>query len=147
MIYQRKEIFNMQIWAIFFLDFLEFFCHHESVIQKVEKWRIQELEQVLNRLALLLRTGKNSDWANVFSHFAQEAKILTLHNRFNLDSLKRLVPNIVNCFESISSLRTLVLIQQSAQQMETLNHEFRESIRNLFEILVSIEEKWTDPVN
>lgn len=117
------------------------------MIQKIEKWRIQELEQVLNRLALLLRTGKNSDWANVFSHYAQEAKKLSLQTKFNLDMLKRLSQNIGNCFEGISSLRTLVLIQESAKQMEVLNQEFRESIRYLFEILASIKKKWSEPVN
>ena len=117
------------------------------MIQKVEKWRIQELEQVLNQLALLLRTGENSDWANVFFHYAQEAKKLALHNKFDLDVLKRLSQNIVNCFEGISSLRTLVLIQERAKQMEALNQEFREAIRSLFEILASIEDKWIEPFN
>jgi hypothetical protein len=31
--------------------------------------------------------------------------------------------------------------------MEALNQEFREAIRNLFEILASIEEKLIEPVN
>ncbi len=117
------------------------------MIQKVEKWRIQELEQVLNRLASLLRLGENYDWASVFSHFALEAKRLAIKDKLNLDSLKRLVYNIFNCFDGTSSLRTLVLVQENTKQMDKLNQDFRESISHLFDIFASIEEKWTDPVN
>ena len=91
------------------------------MIQKVEKWRIQELEQVLNRLAMLLHKGKSSDWGNVFSHFAQEAQNIAAHRKFNLDALKRLSQNIVNCFEGISSLRNLVLIQENPQKKGCMN--------------------------
>jgi len=117
------------------------------MIQKIEKWRIQELEQMLNRLASFLRMGQNSDWANVFTHFSQEAKFLAMKDKLNLDSLKRLFQNILNCFEGMSSLRTLVLVQENAKQLEALNQEYRDAIRGLFEILASIEEKWTEPVN
>lgn len=132
---------------IFALDFFCVFCHHESVIQKVEKWRIQELEQVLDCIASLLLRGKNSDWANVFSHYAHEARKLALHNTFDLEMLKRLSLNILNCFDRTSSLRTLVLIQKDAGHMDVLNHEFTEAIHRLFEILASMEEKWIEPVN
>jgi hypothetical protein len=118
-----------------------------KVIQKIEKWRIQELEHSLDRLAALMRQGKNPDWASVFSHFSHEAKSLTLNNRFSLDSLKRLVQNIANCFEGISSLRTLVLLHQDPKQMEILNQEFRDAIHDLFDIFVSIEKKWTEPIS
>jgi hypothetical protein len=117
------------------------------VIQQVEKWRIQELIQVLNRLSLLLRKGENSDWANVFSHYALEAQYLADHTKFNLDMLKRLAKNIANCFDHISSLRNLVLTHENARKMDILNREFRKTIRLLFEILASIEEKWTEPVH
>jgi hypothetical protein len=117
------------------------------MIQKVEKWRIQELEQVLNRLASLLLKGENSDWASVFSHFALEAKRLAMRDKLKLDSLKRLVYNIFNCFDGTSSIRTLVLAQENAKQMDTLNQDFREAISHLFDIFASIEEKWTDRVN
>ena len=117
------------------------------MIQKIEKWRIQELEQSLNRLSLLLRKGKSFDWANVFSHFAQEAKVLVDHKKFDLDKIKRLAQNIVNCFDHVSSLRNLVLTHENARKMDILNREFRKTIRLLFEILASIEEKWTESVN
>jgi hypothetical protein len=117
------------------------------VIQKVEKWRIQELEQVLKRISLLLRRGQNSDWASVFSHYAGEAKNLADHKKFNLEMLKRLTQNIITCFDHVSSLRNLVLTHDNARKMEILNREFRNSIRFLFELIASIEKKWTDSVN
>lgn len=117
------------------------------MIQKVEKWRIQELEQVLNRLSLLMRKGANPDWANVFSHYALEAKLLADHKKFNLDMLKKLAQNIVNCFDHVSSLRNLVLTHENARKKEILNQEFRNSIRLLFEILASIEKKWTESIS
>ena len=117
------------------------------MIQKIEKWRIQELEQALNRLSLLLRKGQNFDWANVFSHFAQEANKLADHQKFNLDMLKRLAQNIINCFDHISSLRNLVLTHENPRKMDILNREFRNAIRHLFEIITSIEKKWTEPIH
>lgn len=117
------------------------------VIQKVEKWRIQELQQVLERLSLLMRKGESADWANVFSHYALEAKNLADHQKFKLDVLKRLTHNIINCFDHVSSLRNLVLTHKDARKMEILNREFRNAIRLLFEILASIEEKWTESVS
>jgi hypothetical protein len=117
------------------------------VIQTVEKWRIQELGQVLNRLALLLQKGENSDWARVFSHYALEAKNLADHKKFNLDVLKRLAQNIINCFDHVSSLRNLVLTHNNARKMEILNREFKKAIRLLFEIIASIEKKWKEPIN
>jgi hypothetical protein len=117
------------------------------VIQKVEKWRIQELEQVLNRLSLLMRMGANPDWAAVFSHYALEAKHLANREKFNLDVLKKLAQNIVNCFDHVSSLRNLVLTHENAKKMDILNREFRNSLKLMFEIIAQIEEKWTDPIS
>lgn len=116
-------------------------------MQKVEKWRIQELGQILDRLSQLMRLGGSADWASVFSHYAHEACILTGHERFKLDALKKLVQNITHCFDRTSSLRNLVLIQENAKEMEALNQEFREFVRRLFGILNSLEAKWTESVH
>ena len=116
-------------------------------MQKVEKWRIQEMGQVLTRLSQLLRQGENAEWANVFAHFAQEAQNIVRQKKFSLEVLKRFVYNIINCFESGSSLRNLVLIQKNGKQMEVLNQEFRDTIKHLLEILAAIEEKWTESVS
>ncbi len=122
-------------------------CHYRLVIQKIEKWRIQELEQVLVRLSVLMKEGKNSDWGSVFSHFAHEAQSIVGHKTFDLDALKKLSNNIIHCFEGGSSLRKLVLLQKEPMKMDVLNQEFRETIRLLFTILGSFEEEWEEQVH
>jgi hypothetical protein len=116
-------------------------------MQKVEKWRILELSQVLGRLSLLLREGDNAEWANVFSHFNEEAQNLASHETFDLSVLKRLTQNIINCFDGTSSLSNLVLMKKDIKQMEILNQDYRDTIRHLFTILASLEEKWTEQIN
>ena len=94
-----------------------------------------------------MKEGKNSDWGSVFSHFAHEAQTILGHRTFNLDALKRLSNNIIHCFEGASSLRKLVLLQKEPMKMNALNQEFRETIRLLFTILGSFEEKWEEQVH
>lgn len=117
------------------------------MIQKIEKWRIQELGQVLKRLSILMKEGKNSDWGSVFSHFSHEAQNIVGHGTFDPEALKRLSNNIINCFEGGSSLRNLVLLQNEPTKMDALNKEFRETIRLLFTILGSFEEKLKEPIH
>ena len=140
-------MFNIILYSQSTLDLLRDFCHHKRTMQKVEKWRIQEMGQVLTRLSQLLRQGENAEWANVFAHFAQEAQNIARQKKFSLEVLKRLVHNIINCFDSGSSLRNMVLIQKNGKQMEVLNQEFRDTIKHLLEILAAIEEKWTESVS
>ena len=116
-------------------------------MQKVEKWRIQELAQVLNQISILFREGKNAEWANVFSHFAQEARTISEKRELNLDFLIRLIQNIINCFDEGSSLRNIVLQHENSEKMSTLNHEFTQKRQLLSEILIDMEAKWTEPVN
>ncbi len=116
-------------------------------MQKVEKWRILELSQILGRIALLLREGENAEWANVFSHFNQEAQNVASEKKFDLSVLKRLTQNIINCFDGTSSLSNLVLVKRNLNQMERLNQDYRTAIRDLFTILASLEEKWTEQIN
>ena len=118
-----------------------------KMVQKVEKWRVLELEQVLNRISRLMKEGENPDWSSVFSHFALEAQNIVNHEKFDLDALQRLLRNILICFDRGSSLRNLELSQNEPGLRETLNKEFRETIGRLFAILSSIEEKWEEPIN
>ncbi len=129
------------------LDFLMDFWHHKKAMQRVEKWRIQELAQVLGQISILLREGKDAEWANVFSHFAQEAHKIFEKSELELDSLVRLIQNIVNCFDSGSSLRNLILRHDNSNRMATLNQEFSQKRNILSEILTEIETKWTETIN
>ncbi|MDH4218153.1 MAG: hypothetical protein OEW23_05185 [Candidatus Aminicenantes bacterium] len=116
-------------------------------MQKIEKWRIQELTQVLNRLAAILREGKNSDWANVFDHFAQEAHRIVQNEKFDLDILQKLIHNMRNCFDGTSSLHSLVLTMENTKKMEELNQEFIQTKGLLFMLLSDLEKKGVEPIN
>jgi hypothetical protein len=116
-------------------------------MQKIEKWRIVELEQVLNQISILLREGKNPEWANVFSHFAQEAHKILDKNDLELNSLQRLIQNIIVCFDGGSSLRSLILHHGNSNRMAKLNQEFGHKRNFLSEILTQMEAKWAEPIN
>jgi hypothetical protein len=116
-------------------------------MQKIEKWRIKELAQVLNQISILLRKGQNAEWANVFSHFAQEADHILQKKELALDSLIRLIQNIVNCFDEGRTLRDLVLRHENSDKMAELNQEFSQRRNLLLEILTEMEARWSDTIN
>jgi len=116
-------------------------------MQKIEKWRIQELTQVLNQLAALLREGNNREWASVFNHFAQEAHAIVQSVQFDFEGLKRLVKNMRSCFEGASTLHSLVLSEDNSKRMEALNQEFTRIKGLLFILLSDMEKKWIEPIN
>lgn len=116
-------------------------------MQKIEKWRIQELTQVLNKLAAILREGNNSEWASVFNHFAQEAHAIVQSAQLDLDGLKKLVMNMRSCFEGASSLHSLVLEEKNSKKLEVLNQEFIRIKGLLFMLLSDMEKKWIEPIN
>jgi len=43
-------------------------------MQKVERWRIKQLESNLKDIASLLLKFGHPEWANVFLHYAEEAQ-------------------------------------------------------------------------
>jgi len=57
-------------------------------MQKIEKWRLEELALVLNQLSEILREGNHCEWANVFHHFQDESQKILSKKEFDLDSLK-----------------------------------------------------------
>lgn len=116
-------------------------------MQKIEKWRIQELTQVLNQLAALLREGNNSEWASVFNHFAQEAHEIVQRIQFDLEGLKRLVKNMRSCFDGASTLHSLVLAEENSKKMKELNQEFIRIKGLLFMLLSDLEKKWIEPIH
>lgn len=116
-------------------------------MQKIEKWRIKELAQVLNQMSQLLREGKNAEWGNVFSHFALEANKISEKKKLELSFLIKLIQNIVNCFEGGSSLRNLILRHENPSRMTKLNRDFMQRRNLLSEILTDMEAKWTEPIN
>lgn len=116
-------------------------------MQKIEKWRIQELTIVLTHLTELLKRGNHTEWANVFSHYYYESQKLLLRKEFDLNDLKRLLQNIGNCFIGSSSFRNLTLWQDNQDRSESLNKEFNQVRSRLLVILAQMENQSVEYVN
>jgi len=116
-------------------------------MQKIEKWRMQELAIVLNQLIELLKSGNHTEWANVFSHYYYESQKLLLRKEFDLNDLKKLLQNIGNCFIGSSSFRNLTLWQDNQDRSEFLNKEFNQVRSRLLVILAQMENQSVEYVN
>ena len=116
-------------------------------MQKIEKWRVEELALVLGYLSQLLRKGDHIEWANVFNHFHQESKHIVDRNEFNQDLLKKLISNIKNCFTGLSSLRNIVLWHLNTRESANLNQEFQKYRARLLKIIDEVEDRLVEYVN
>lgn len=113
-------------------------------MQKIEKWRIEELALVLIELSDLLRKGDNREWANVFSHFHLESQQIHSSKAFNLDELKRLIINIKHCFSSVSSFANIVLWCENSEERTRINQELNLTRSCLLTILNNLERLTTE---
>lgn len=116
-------------------------------MQKIEKWRLEELALVLNKLSELLRKGNHSEWANVFHHFHDEAQKILMKQEFDLALLERLVKNIKNCFLGMSSLRNLILYDLELEESEKINQDFQHSKARLLKILENMAQRTIEYIN
>jgi hypothetical protein len=116
-------------------------------MQKIEKWRLEELALVLHDLSELLRKGDNCEWANVFFHFHDESQKIISKKEFDLHLLKRLIQNIKNCFAGVSSLRNLVLWHMNSRENSKVNQDFKHSRARLLKILDDIEQRTIEYIN
>jgi len=110
-------------------------------MQKIEKWRVQELALVLKDIHELLMQGNNSEWANVFLHFHHEALSILTHTSFQLESLKRLVQNIANCFDGFPSFTNLAVGQEDLAEKSGWSRDFRRAKGRLVSILTEIDRR------
>jgi len=110
-------------------------------MQKVEKWRLEELALVLMQLAELLRKGADREWANVFFHYHQESQSIIASKEFDLNQTKRLIMNIKNCYSGTSSFLNLVLHHENEKEKISLNQQFYKTRGRLLKILNVIEHR------
>ncbi len=110
-------------------------------MQKVEKWRVEELGLVLNELAVLLRAGENSEWASVISHYHDESKKIVAKKEFDSDSLKKLVTNIMNCFDKNSSFSNIALKHVDPKEEQKLNQALYLTRARLLTVIRDMEER------
>lgn len=116
-------------------------------MQKIEKWRLEELSLVLNRLSELLRKGDHCEWANVFHHFQDESQNILSKNEFDLESLRKLIRNIKNCFQGVSSLKNLILYDLESDESRNINSSFQHTKTCLLKILEEMDKRTTEFIN
>jgi hypothetical protein len=116
-------------------------------MQRIEKWRVEELAMVISRLSDLLKKGDDREWANVFSHFHQESQKIISSKKFNLDDLSRLVINIKNCFSGSSSLNNIILWSENSEEMTRLNQELFQTRARLLKILKDMQDRAAEPIS
>lgn len=116
-------------------------------MQKIEKWRVEELALVLIQLAELLKKGDNCEWSNVFFHFKDESLKIINSKEFDLDQLKRLLRNINNCFSGASSLKNIVLWHENSEEKKRINQELLQVRARLLKILTEIEIRTVEHIS
>jgi CRISPR/Cas system-associated protein Cas10 (large subunit of type III CRISPR-Cas system) len=116
-------------------------------MQKVEKWRVEELDLLLKELCELLRKGDNCEWANVFSHFNDETKIIISKNDFDLNSLENLIKNIRNSFSHGISSTTLTLSHENTEMKKRLNQDFLHMRACILGSLKDMEYRTIETIN
>ncbi len=112
-------------------------------MQQVEKWRVQELAQLLQQLYKLLMKGNNSEWANVFLHFHQEAVEILSRDELSVQALRKLIHNIVNCFDGYHSFTNLSLGREDSDSGYELNRDFNQTKVRLLAVLSEIDNRTT----
>jgi len=127
----------MEFGLVFFVRI----CHYKRAMQKVEKWRVQELALMLEHLHDLLRKAGDNEWANVFMHFHHEAVEILSREELKLDSLKRLVQNIATGFESFHSVSNLSLGHEDFEAKSEWNRTFQRAKTRLISILTEIDKR------
>ena len=116
-------------------------------MQKIEKWRIQELVLVLDELSIILKKGKNTEWSNVFSHYHLEAQKLLESKTLQVDKLDRLIFNIKNCFHSGSSLDNPLIFEDMQKEFYGILKEFKTARLRLLGIIRQMEDQLVEFVH
>ena len=110
-------------------------------MQKIEKWRIQELVLVLEEISSILRKGNNAEWASVFSHYYQEARQILESKNLQVDKLNRLIFNIKNCFHTGSSLDDPLIFEDMQKEFYGILKEYQTTRLRLLGILQQMEDQ------
>jgi molecular chaperone GrpE (heat shock protein) len=110
-------------------------------MQKIEKWRVEELALVLNELAVLLRAGDSSEWASVFLHFLEEAEKIISRKEFDSEAIEKLARNILNCFDRNSSFLNISLKNENPKEEQKLNQALLLTRARLLNVLNDIQKR------
>jgi hypothetical protein len=116
-------------------------------MSRFEPWRLQELALLIDDLVIILRSGKNPEWASVFAHFDQELKLLGQAKTGYRNALSRLIRSILPCLAKESSLSRLELAGKDAEESRVLNQRFIHLQARLRKALDDIQERLIEFVN
>lgn len=129
------------------LAFLGRICHHTDIMQKVEKWRIQELSQILDEMADLFQKAGQAEWAQVFLHFSREASALSTRDLFELSVLQKLIRNIRCCFEEARTLESFARNQGSQEEAIRMNLAYIRIKSQLLQLISKMETAWNERIH
>ena len=129
------------------VDFFRYVWQYGGVMQKIERWRVQELLLVLEQLSQTLREGKQRDWEKVFSHYHSETLSILSRDEINTEELRRLVRNIQNCFTGVESFRNLNFIEDDNHGLSDLNREFSHRKSRLIQLLNELRARLMEYVH
>lgn len=116
-------------------------------MDKLEKWRIEELVLVLKDLVSTLHQSENREWANVFDHFLGEAESLLLKDSLRISACRQLVQNILCCFLEGDSFRRMTLIPGESEEHQVQNIHFRRLKSRLYHVLTELQSRFVEYVN
>jgi hypothetical protein len=116
-------------------------------MQKIEKWRLEELALVLKHLVELLNMGDDRDWANVFLHFHQESQYIIASKAANPEQILKLIMNIKNCCPGASSFMNLVLHHENEKEQIRFNQDLFKARQRLLKIMAELEERCVEYIS
>jgi len=119
----------------------------KETMLKIEKWRIEELTLVLGDLVETLQQGENREWANVFSHYHNEAERFLLKDRVHVEEFKRLVHNILCCYLEGDSFRRMVLYPGETEESLRKNRQFHHLQARLYHLLTDLQTRFVEFVH
>jgi hypothetical protein len=128
------------------MDIYSHFWQDRHNMQKIERWRIEELILVLRDLVDSLQQEVNRDWAHVFEHYLSEAERLLLTNTIRVDEFKRLVHNILCCYLEGDSFRRMAF-PETTQEGKRRNKNFQNRKARLYHLLTELQTRFVEYVH
>lgn len=116
-------------------------------MQKIERWRIQELAIILKDLKDTLQIGANRDWANVFDHFLVETERILLRTSLDVEECRRLVRNILCCYLDGDSFRRLEITNEETGQPTRINKDLTRQKARLYNLLTDLQSRFIEYIH
>lgn len=110
-------------------------------MEPLEYWRMQELSLVIQHIAELLKNGGQVEWSGVFAHYNDEILRMQSSEKLDINSLRKLLYNIKNCYTETRSFVYLELDHQNQAVEIQLNKDFFAERARLLNILYELGQR------